>query len=109
MRAIDEIDVSTSRRAEEHLCTLRFTARGMGGEIIQAEIGLRFNDHAGGFAMEQDAAEQMWRELNCWTLKKLKVHRLGVPKEAPQRPRVLNTFDSLGVGFVSNPQCTLEH
>ena len=109
MCAVDEIHVRASRRAEYHFCALRFAPGCVSGQIIQAQVCLGFNDHPGRFAMQQNAAEQMRRKLNCRAFKELKTDRFGLANESPQRPGIMNAFDALGVGFVSKRQCTLEH
>lgn len=81
MHAIDEVDISASGGAEYDFGALGLSARGVGGEIIEAKIRFCFDDHAGGFAMPENTAEEIGGEFSGRALEPWQLQRLGCVKE----------------------------
>ena len=67
-------------------------------KVIEAEIRLGFDDHAGGSVVDQNAAEQRGCEFNRGPLEEVQAEPLG----SAQQTRKCKEF-------VSGVQCTLEH
>lgn len=59
MHPVDEVNVGPPGRPEYHLSTWSKAERGVSGKIVRSEICLRFHQHAGRFAMQQDTTEQI--------------------------------------------------
>jgi len=87
VHAIDEIDIRPPGGAEQNFGALGQTARGMGREIINAEVGLRFDDSSSGFVMHQNAAQQCWCEFDRRTFEELQSKPLRLFEEHAENGR----------------------
>lgn len=83
VHAIDEINVGIAGRSEHDSGALGQAARGMGGDVGKAEIGFGFDNHAGGFSMQQHAAKQGWGELVGGAIEEIARQRNSVLQQLP--------------------------
>jgi len=77
VHTVDEVDVSASRRAKQNPSALRFSARGMSSQVVEAEIGFGLDDHSGRFAVDDHAAQERGREFGGRTREEIERQRLG--------------------------------
>ena len=64
MHAVNEVDVSMTRRPEDHARAIGDAARGMRRQIVATQIGFSFGDDAGRAPVHQDLAEQPARDFH---------------------------------------------
>lgn len=82
----------------------------MRGEVVEAEVRFTLDDRSTRFAVQQYTADQVPRKLDGRPFEELQIDRFRFAKQSAQRPGIMPIFDSiLGLGFVTSPQCTLEH
>lgn len=59
VHAVNEVDISAAGRSEQDPRALGITPRGVSSQVVEAEVGLGFNNHAGRLSMYQNRAEQI--------------------------------------------------
>ncbi len=83
VHAVDEVNIGIARRSEHDSGALGQAARGMGGDVGEAQIGFGFYYHAGGFSVQQHAAKQGWGELVGRAVEEIAGERNSVLQQLP--------------------------
>ncbi len=104
VHAVDEIDVGTARRPEQHIGARCAAARGVRGQVLEAKIRFGLDNGAGSLSMQEHAAEQIACYIRRRPLKKGKIERFGLLDQPAKRKNVF--YLTKGVLFRSGRNLT---
>lgn len=89
VHTVDEVDVGVSRRAEQYFSAFGNSSRGVCRQIAESEVCFGFDNHAGSFAMDQDTAEKIARQLGGRTREEGQRNGCSFSKERRERQSIL--------------------
>ena len=82
MNAIDEVNISVSRRSPEHSVARRVSGSGVRSQIARAEIRFHFNDASrkllASFAADNQLAQQFTRNNSRISIEESPAQQLGL-------------------------------